>query len=166
MDNNDKNNLDDSNGISEENSSMNENTDDFIIKDNQKQDKVNESLYKEITSETYEESNQYNYSESIKGDDKRKDNTAHDLATTSMILGIISIVCSLICCCSIATWVISIICAIVGIVLGVIAKDSKGKREGMAIAGIICSIIGIVISVIFLILLAIGIYADSIGYFN
>lgn len=156
MDSNNKNNLNDSNDVLGENNFLNEGVDDFIIRNDDEQPKKNESN---------NDSTKYNYSEDITAEDKRKDNTAHDLALASMILGIVSIVSSLICCCSIAAWVVSIICAIVGIVLGVIAKDSKGRREGMAIAGIICSIVAIVISVILLILLAIGVYADSMGYF-
>lgn len=164
MDNN-KNNLNDSNDVLGENNFLNESVDDFIIRNDDEQSKNNDSLYTEIKDESNSAPTQYNYSEDTTAEDKRKDNTAHDLALASMILGIVSIVSSLICCCSIVAWVVSIICAIVGIVLGVIAKDSKGKREGMAIAGIISSIVAIVISVILLILLAIGVYADSMGYF-
>lgn len=165
MDNN-KHDLDSSNDISEENNSLDEVIDEANIKNNEEQYIKNEPLYTEVTNEIYENQNKYNYSKDTTAEDKRKDNTAHDLSIASMILGISSIISSLMCCCSIAAWVISIICAIVGIVLGAIAKDSKGKREGMAIAGIICSIVGIVISVILLILLSIGMYVDSMGYFN
>ncbi len=49
MDNNDKNNLDDSNDTLEENSFLNENIDDFIIRDDDKQYKTNEPLYTEIS---------------------------------------------------------------------------------------------------------------------
>ncbi|MBE6072276.1 MAG: DUF4190 domain-containing protein [Clostridium butyricum] len=165
MDSDNKNNLNDSNEVLGENNFLNESADTSTIRDGDEQSKNNDSLYTEIKDESSSAPIQYNYSEDSTAEDKRKDNTAHDLALASMILGIVSIISSLICCCSIAAWVVSIICAIVGIILGVIAKDSKGKREGMAIAGIICSIVAIVISVILLILLAIGIYADSIGYF-
>lgn len=164
MDNNDKNNLDDSNDTLEENSFLNENIDDFIIRDDDKQYKTNEPLYTEITSETYEGSNQYSYSEDTAADKKRKDNTAHDLAAASLVLGVISVVFSLLCCCGIFSWIISIICGIIGIILGVMAKDSQGKREGMTIAGIICSIAGIVISILVIILVVV-IYANSLKDF-
>ncbi len=152
MNNNDENNLNDSNDILGENTFLDENVDDFIVRDDKEQYKTNEQLYTEVTSETYEGLNQYSYSEDATAGNKRKDNTAHDLATSSLILGIVSAAFSLLCCFGIFSWAISIICGIVGIILGIIAKDSHGKREAMASAGIICSIAGIVISIIVIIL--------------
>lgn len=65
------------------------------------------------------------------------------MAIASMVCGIVSIV--LICC----TYYISIPCAIVGLVLGIMSNKKYGKN-GMAIAGIVCSIITIALSIVFI----------------
>lgn len=67
------------------------------------------------------------------------------MAIASMVLGIVSLVLGW------CLWYISLPCAIVGLVLGVLAN--KAKKNGMATAGIVMSIIGIVLSVIWIILL-------------
>ena len=99
--------------------------------------------------------NQYNMS----GEKNQINQRAHNFAIASLILGIVSIVLS--CCCY---GVISLVCAIIGIVLWYNAKDAEGNREGMAKAGMICSIVGIVLAVIMLILLIgfglLGAFAD------
>lgn len=69
-------------------------------------------------------------------------------AIASMILGIAS--------CVLAWWgiafgVISLVCAVVGLILAIQAKKSYtaiGQKNGMATAGLILSIIGIVLSII------------------
>ena len=108
-----------------------------------------------ISNDNNEYTNKYTYSgpgtNSI-NTDTIKDNKAHNFAITSLILGIVSIGLSLICCCSFFAWALSIICAIIGIIFGYMAKDSNDKREGMAKAGIICSIVGIVLSILMIIL--------------
>ena len=67
------------------------------------------------------------------------------MAVASMVLGIVSLV--LFC-----VWYISIPCAIIGLVLGFVAKGKANRGEGggggMAIAGIVCSIIAIVLVVL------------------
>ena len=70
------------------------------------------------------------------------------MGIASMVLGIVSIV---LCC----IWYISLICAIAGIVFGVM-QNRKSGRNGMATAGIVCSIIGIVLTIAILVLAAIG----------
>lgn len=67
------------------------------------------------------------------------------MAIASMVLGIVSIV--LVCC----TYFLSIPCAIVGLVLGIMQNKTHGKN-GMATAGIVCSIVSIVLSIIFIII--------------
>jgi len=75
------------------------------------------------------------------------------LAVASMVLGIISLV--LFC-----VWYIAIPCAIVGLVLGLIAgaKATRGEASGggMAKAGIICSIIAIVLAILLVVLAIVG----------
>lgn len=72
-------------------------------------------------------------------------------ATTSLVLGIISIV---FCWLGFATWVVgSVIALVLGIVGAVMAVKAKKlmppQQSGMATAGLVCSIIGIVLSAIF-----------------
>ena len=84
------------------------------------------------------------------------------LGIASMILGIIGL--ALFC-----VWYISIPCAIVGIILGCVAKSQAkgtGMKNGMATAGIICSAIGIALAIIFVILIIVGIGAlADYGYY-
>ena len=75
-------------------------------------------------------------------------NGGQGMAIAAMVLGIVSIV---LCC----IWYISLLCAIVGIVLGVM-HNKKGVKSGMATAGIVCSIIGIILTIVILVLAAIG----------
>lgn len=72
-------------------------------------------------------------------------------ATTSLVLGIISIV---FCWLGFATWVVgSVIALVLGIVGAIMAVKAKKllppQQSGMATAGLVCSIIGIVLSAIF-----------------
>ena len=75
------------------------------------------------------------------------------MAIASMVLGMVSVV---LCC----IWYISLICAIAGIVFGILNNRNNG-RNGMATAGIVCSIIGIVLSIAILILAAVGLMMFS-----
>ena len=82
------------------------------------------------------------------------------MAIASLILGIASIV---LCC----LWYLSIICAVVGIVLGIMSLKSSG--HGMALAGIICGSVGLVLCIVMLILGAIGLsnyYLNEYRYGN
>lgn len=80
------------------------------------------------------------------------------MAIASMVLGICSIV-------FFSTVFISLICAIVGLVLGIVAK--KKNQGGMATAGIVTSIIGIVIVVIVFVfaVLLVGEVFNQLSYF-
>ena len=69
------------------------------------------------------------------------------MAVASLVLGIISIVCSFI---GGVNWVGAIL-GIVGIVLGVLGKKKTPEKAGMATAGLVMSIIGVVLSLIFII---------------
>lgn len=70
------------------------------------------------------------------------------MAIASMVLGIVSIV--MLCC---SYW-ISVPCAVVGLILGIIHNKKNGKN-GMAIAGIVCSIVSLVLLVLLLIIAAV-----------
>lgn len=69
------------------------------------------------------------------------------LAIASMILGIVSLVGS---CC---IWYLTIPCAVVGLILGIIAL--KNGKDGMAIAGIVMSAIGLAIALLVVIFVVI-----------
>lgn len=80
---------------------------------------------------------------------KREDKKGFSIA--SMVLGIISLVFCFV-------WIISIPCAILAIIFGILGIKSTGK--GMSIAGLVTSGIGIIISfVIFALLIVVGMSA-------
>lgn len=88
-------------------------------------------------------------------------------ATTSLVLGIISLV---FCWLGICTWVVgSVIALVLGIVGAVMAVKAKKlmppQQSGMATAGLVCSIIGIVLSAIFTICSIIA-YAAACAVIN
>lgn len=58
-------------------------------------------------------------------------------AITSMILGIISIVCC--CCCG-----MGVLFGVSAIIFAIVSGKKKGRIQGMAIAGLVCGIIGLV----------------------
>lgn len=68
------------------------------------------------------------------------------LAIASMVLGIVSV--ALFC-----AWYLAIPCAIVGLVLGIVAKR-KGSPSKMAMAGIVLSIIALGIAILMITVLA------------
>lgn len=82
-------------------------------------------------------------------DNKKQDNKAHNFSIVALACGIGSIVTAFLtfCCCPF----LSIIAGIVGIVFGVLAKNSFGERSSMAFVGIITSIIGLVLTVLIVI---------------
>lgn len=67
------------------------------------------------------------------------------MAVASLVLGIISVV--LFC-----VWYLSLPCAVVGLILGILSLKSSGR--GMAIAGLVLSIIALAIAVVMIILAA------------
>ncbi|MBQ7766512.1 MAG: DUF4190 domain-containing protein [Lachnospiraceae bacterium] len=77
---------------------------------------------------------QYAYSAGMQAPVKKSGNGA---AITSMIFGIISIVCC--CCCG-----MGFLCGAVAIIFAIISGKKRGKIQGMAIAGLVCGIIGLV----------------------
>lgn len=85
-------------------------------------------------------------------DESQNENQKTDkkgLCIASMVLGIISLV---FCC----VWVISIPCAILAIIFGIIGI--KSTKKGMAIAGLITGAIGVIISfVVFMSLVMFGV---------
>ena len=84
------------------------------------------------------------------GQETVKPTEGRGMGIASMVLGIISIVLTCII-------YVALPCAIVGLILGIIARK-KGQR-GMATAGVVCSSIGIALFVIMIILTAIGVAA-------
>lgn len=69
---------------------------------------------------------------------------------------------SLSCCCT----YVSIIFSIIGIILGVLAKDSNNKINKLAIIGIVCSTIAIVFFIIVIILSIFGVVLDQNKYLD
>ncbi|WP_229408000.1 DUF4190 domain-containing protein [Massiliimalia massiliensis] len=76
------------------------------------------------------------------------------MAVASMVLGIIALVLS-------CFWYISVPCAVVGLILGILGRKKCEAAKGMATAGMVMSIIAIVLVILFITVLA-GIIA-SIG---
>ena len=68
----------------------------------------------------------------------------NSMATASLVMGILSLVC---CCCS---WV-SVVCAALGIIFALLSRTDE-PMSGQAKAGIILSAIGIFLAVVFLLL--------------
>ena len=67
------------------------------------------------------------------------------MAVASLVLGILSV--ELFC-----LWYLSLPCAVVGLILGILSLKSSGR--GMAIAGLVLSIIALAIAVVMIILAA------------
>ena len=68
------------------------------------------------------------------------------LAIAGMVCGIVSIV---ICC----LWGVSLLVAIPGLILSIVALAKKCKGKGMAVAGVICSSLGIILFIIYTLLI-------------
>lgn len=79
----------------------------------------------------------------------------HGFATASMILGIISLVCSTVLCCfAIISQVISLICGLLAIIFAILGWKTYKKQQ--AIVGLICAIIGILFAILFFALVIIS----------
>ena len=75
------------------------------------------------------------------------------MATAAMVLGIVSLSVTFVCCCfTYITWIVSIICGIVGTVLGIVAL-AKGGMNTKALVGLILSIVAVVLSFIGIVVL-------------
>lgn len=68
------------------------------------------------------------------------------LAIAGMVCGIVSIV---ICC----LWGVSLLVAIPGLILSIVALAKNCKGKGMAVAGVICSSLGIILFIIYTLLI-------------
>ena len=79
------------------------------------------------------------------------------LAIASLVCGIIALVTSFVAAC--CYWVIPVPLAIVGIITGVMGKNSE--KKSLAIAGIVCSVVAFLISMIWLVLFLIGLAAGG-----
>lgn len=73
----------------------------------------------------------------------------------SMVLGIVALV-------FFCIWYISIPCAILAIIFGILGV--KTPTKGMAIAGLVTGSIGLVISITIIILIAIGVMISATGF--
>lgn len=82
------------------------------------------------------------------------DGGAVGLAITSLVLGIVALL--VVCCVSV--WWVSVLCAIAGIVFGVLSLGRHMGGKGMAIAGIVCSIVALVTEIVILIV-GVGLFA-------
>ena len=71
------------------------------------------------------------------------------MAVASLVLGILSV--ELFC-----LWYLSLPCAVVGLILGILSLKSSGR--GMAIAGLVLSIIALAIAVVTIILFALPVF--------
>lgn len=65
---------------------------------------------------------------------------SHGLTVAALVVGIISVVLMLTCCCS----PFAIFTGIAAIVLFAVAPKKNGKKEGKAVAGLICGIVSII----------------------
>lgn len=92
-----------------------------------------------MSEENYNENATEVETETVSGNVVETENAGKGMGIASLVLGIISLV--LFC-----VWYISIPCAVVGIILGVL--QNKKNKIGMATAGIVCSIIALVLLVI------------------
>ena len=77
------------------------------------------------------------------------------LAIASMVLGIVSLVLTCMCC-GMISWLPSLI----GLILGIVAR-AKGNRSGMGVAGIVLNSIALLFAFIMVVLLFIGTYASG-----
>lgn len=77
-------------------------------------------------------------------DDQDGQSGSKGLAIASMVCGIVSL-------CLFCLWYISLPCAIVGLVLGIVSMKKKAGGRGMATAGVVTSIISLSLVIIFII---------------
>ena len=91
--------------------------------------------------------NPYPYNNGFNMQPERK---GSGLSIASMVLGIISLV-------TFCYFIVSIPCAVLSLIFGIVAKSKGSGGQGMALAGIITSSIGLLFTVLFII------YAISIG---
>lgn len=96
-----------------------------------------------MSEENYNENVTGVETETVSGSVVETENAGKGMGIASLVLGIISLVLSCI-------WYISIPCAVVGIILGVL--QNKKNKIGLATGGIVCSIIGIVLCVLLIVL--------------
>lgn len=94
--------------------------------------------------------NPYNY-----GNQQQGGQTSGEMGIASLVLGIVSI---LVACCA-GGKILTVILAVVGIVLGIIALQKHGpaNNRSMAVAGIICSVIALALKIVLILLLGAGI---------
>jgi len=81
------------------------------------------------------------------------------MSVASMVLGIVSIV---LCC----FWYIGVICAVIGLVLGIVSIKKGPSGKGMAIAGIILSCITLLLVILILAFSNSSSYTELINSFS
>ena len=100
------------------------------------------------SAQPYQQQPQYNYYQQPIQPKKQ------GMAIASLVLGIISALCS-------CAFYFSLPLGSVGLILGIISKKKKEDGKGFSTAGIICSSLGIAIGIIFLIIIILGFTSDS-----
>ena len=103
-----------------------------------------------------------NTANTVGGAGYRAPNTqSNGLGVASLVLGILSIVCSFI---PAWGWILALIMGLIGTVLG--AKARKESQTGVATGGFVCSIIGLVFGAVGLVCVACIGVAGAAGVFN
>lgn len=82
------------------------------------------------------------------------------LSIAALVLGIVSIVMSLGCCCIVPLF-LSLPCAIAGLICSLVFRAKTHSFSPMALAGFICSIVGLALSVIMLITVVFMMIVDT-----
>ncbi len=127
------------------------------MEENNNYNEVQENSTESVQNNTETVQNIYSTEQgSANGQDKK------GFAVASLVLGIISIVFG---CCF---WYVGIICAVIGLVLGIMAN--KESKSGLATAGIVLSIIALALGVLWIILLIAGVsianYTDILNQYK
>lgn len=121
----------------------------------------------EIKDEEYEESRQMDADRTYGNPQEDREpadesvpeqtSSANGIAIAAMILGIVSVVLMLTCCCS----PIAIITGIAAIVCFAVSPKIDGKRETKATAGLICAIVSIVGTVLLIMFFVFNVFLSS-----
>lgn len=122
----------------------------------------NENVTMEAVNETYTTAeNSYDYAAY---DTETAQPTGNGLAIASMILGIVAIVIFflLLCCGGLVAGIVATPFAIVGLILGIMAKK-KEQAKGMWLTGIICSAIALAIGVLMIVFGVISLVVMGVG---
>jgi len=91
-----------------------------------------------------------------------KKDDSNGFAVASMVLGIVSLVCAMSCCCmGLICCFFMVLSAVVGLVLGIISLLQHKDGFNMAVAGVIMCSISIVLAIMLVVLMMIGNFSIS-----